>query len=224
MRHKNGIGFTLIELLVVVAVILVLAAFLVPAINKAKEAGRVARCASNLRQLQIATLNYSTDNSSLPRALSVVSAEVDGDGNRIYKHYAGWISYYNYTNGHTQAASFTGNYDWRGAQGLRSVTNGVLWPYVREKEAYLCPTFALRSVCGQTDAMRSYSMNTNAGSAMVGAGSFMNASQLLLYGDDRFITNGLDGGFVDTEIGRWHGDRTGACGVVVFADGHVEKR
>jgi prepilin-type N-terminal cleavage/methylation domain-containing protein/prepilin-type processing-associated H-X9-DG protein len=55
-------GFTLIELLVVIAVIAVLAGLMLPALSKAKEAGRGAVCKSNLRQLSLGMLLYADDN------------------------------------------------------------------------------------------------------------------------------------------------------------------
>ena len=55
-------GFTLIELLVVIAIIAILAAMLLPAISRAKENGRSARCVSNLHQLHLGTLAYLDDN------------------------------------------------------------------------------------------------------------------------------------------------------------------
>ena len=53
-RRGRGRGFTLIELLVVIAVILVLAALALPVLQRAAAQGRLASCASNLRQIGLA--------------------------------------------------------------------------------------------------------------------------------------------------------------------------
>lgn len=54
-------SFTLIELLVVVAIVSILAAMLLPALQRAKESARTARCASNQRQIGTAILLYVGD-------------------------------------------------------------------------------------------------------------------------------------------------------------------
>ena len=59
-------AFTLVELLVVIAIIGLLVALLMPAIQAAREAARRSHCASNLRQLGLATHNFESTFRYLP--------------------------------------------------------------------------------------------------------------------------------------------------------------
>ncbi len=79
-------GFTLIEMLVVIAMISVLIALLLPAVQQAREAARRTECKSNLMQIGFALFNYHQAHTVFPPG--VVNATGPIQDNQQGYHYS----------------------------------------------------------------------------------------------------------------------------------------
>ncbi len=82
-------GFTLIELVVVIAVISVLIALLLPAIQSARETARRIQCTNNMLQLGTALANYASSNKVFPPG--VVDEKGPITNNPVGYHF-GWMA------------------------------------------------------------------------------------------------------------------------------------
>jgi prepilin-type N-terminal cleavage/methylation domain-containing protein/prepilin-type processing-associated H-X9-DG protein len=106
-------GFTLIELLVVIAIIALLAAILFPVFARARENARRASCQSNLKQIGLASAQYTQDYDERHVPLELL-LDKDNSG------------------GYSAGDSFM---QWP----------GMLFPYTKSVQIYVCPSSKVQS-------------------------------------------------------------------------------
>ena len=134
---KTRRGFTLIELLVVIAIIAILAAILFPAFAKAREAARRSSCASNMKQMGIATMQYSQEYDE-----------------RLYAHrYVGNPNPLAAANGgqYPTTGGANGNIDGKGLD--RTFWPTLLQPYLKSYDVFRCPSNPKSWVGGSPNAL-----------------------------------------------------------------------
>ncbi len=101
MRPSNRMtGFTLVEILVVISIIGILVSLAVPAVMEAKRTAARAECASKIRQLASATIQYEVSHGQMPGYLQrfgtfaggVDPSDAQNYGGNVPRHIkvAGW--------------------------------------------------------------------------------------------------------------------------------------
>jgi len=143
-------AFTLVELLVVIAIIGILAALLLPVLSSAKIKAQLRACNNDLRQLSMGCQMYAHDNNS-----KLASSWPLGWGTYVVNPYSwcpGWASTIEPQNPlYGPAPQFS-------ATNVYALQQGVIWPYIKTANAYVCP--ADNRTLDGVPAVRSFSMNS----------------------------------------------------------------
>lgn len=123
-RLPAGNAFTLIELLIVIAIIAILAAIILPVLDKAKQAAVNVNCLSNLRQLQMCWHLYTVDNNDFLVPNNSVAIFTPGTNNPTSD---------------THGVSWLPDTDARTEIDPSNIISGLLFQYNSQLGIYHCP-------------------------------------------------------------------------------------
>lgn len=142
-------GFTLVEILVVIAIIGVLVAILLPAVQKAREAANRTACANNLRQMGLALHNYADARKHFPSGGEGTNPNSNGTYFDLHSVFTMMLPY-------IEGGDVYNQMDLRYAYNDAAVAPQNVAAAQQVIKSYLCPSNPLRPKSGQDSAGYGY--------------------------------------------------------------------
>ena len=214
---RRGLGgVTLLESLVVIGVLMILAALLLPALSRGRQAARATQCIDNLRQLGLAAELYWDDHDGR------VFPYLQGATNGGMRYWFGWLK--------------------PGAEGDREYRpdQGALWPYLGAGSVELCPSLDYSSTLYKfkaSSAAFGYGYNRHLGQHPTEISSLRQPSDTILMADAAQVNDFQSPAspeqplleefyYVDADEGGGYPNshfRHNGQANAVFCDGHVQR-
>jgi prepilin-type N-terminal cleavage/methylation domain-containing protein/prepilin-type processing-associated H-X9-DG protein len=228
--RPNGRGFSLIELLVVIAIIALVAALLLPALARAKQAAKRIQCTNNEKQLATTWVMYAADNADWLPANGWNDTDPPSQSLKL------WV----------QGCMFFPQ-DNTNFSYMLDPRYALFAGYLQTTKVYVCPTDrSTVSLNGQTyPRIRSYALNAYAGWDRTDSGHWDNRLAtgfriFLKHGD---VTAAMPAGtftFIDVNpdsvcwpyfgvlmtqdsFFNFPNSSHNSGGLIAYADGHVER-
>lgn len=201
-------GFTLIELLTVIAIMAILSSMIFPSMSRAREMARRSSCASNMKQLDLAFMQYKDDYDGRFPGAGQWQKWAPGKGH--------WVA--GSGTGIGTSLSMTDSPYTKTGQ-VADPANGAIYPYVKSTQIYVCPS----NKTGQ-DKKLSYSMNCSL-AGMLESG-IENQTDVALLVDEEDASDGFFYASADTSANLGSTDHITVIhnggGNYAFMDGHVK--